>query len=417
MIYDLVITSLPGMDKGKPAPGPAFIKGYLEPFGYKVKVIDGNQLDTLENIHKEIAKYEYKWLGISVFSFLQKDDALKLAEPYKNVLFGGSGVDKNWPRKPFIRGEEHALKAFLEGDLDFPGINGKDPVQMEDIESLPPPDYSDTIHQHKYDRAVISGSRGCVRKCTFCDVMSIWPKYRWKTGKKIADDMHQVADATGFDKIVFSDSLINGSMKHFRDLCHELASRKKKIKWDAQFIVRDKKTFSQQDFDNLSKSGCGVLEMGIESGSEQVRHHMKKKFSNDDIEYFVTNLGERNIDMKFLLICGYPTETEKDFEETLDMLRKYRKYAKKITISHHIMITFQNTPLDLEHRDLFNSEFGYHWKNENSDFSIRFDRFKRLMKLAQDLGYQFQQHALDKVKHYQQDLDKLNKHNNIAVQS
>ena len=148
MIYDLVITSLPGMDKGKPAPGPAFIKGYLEPFGYKVKVIDGNQLDTLENIHKEIAKYEYKWLGISVFSFLQKDDALKLAEPYKNVLFGGSGVDKNWPRKPFIRGEEHALKAFLEGDLDFPGINGKDPVQMEDIESLPPPDYSDTIHQH-----------------------------------------------------------------------------------------------------------------------------------------------------------------------------------------------------------------------------------------------------------------------------
>ena len=40
--------------------------------------------------------------------------------------------------------------------------------------------------------------------------------------------------------------------------------------------------------------------MGIESGSEQVRHHMKKKFSNDDIEYFVTNLGERNIDMKFL---------------------------------------------------------------------------------------------------------------------
>jgi len=40
-----------------------------------------------------------------------------------------------------------------------------------------------------------------------------------------------------------------------------------------------------------------------------------------------------------------------------------------------------------------------------------------LMKLAQDLGYQFQKHALDKVKAYQQDLDKLNQHNNIAVQS
>jgi radical SAM superfamily enzyme YgiQ (UPF0313 family) len=417
MIYDLVITSLPGLDKAKPVPGPAFIKGYLEPLGYKVKVIDGNQLDTLENIHKEIAKYQFKWLGISVFSFLQKDDALKLAEPYDNVVFGGSGVDKNWPRKHFIRGEEHALKAFMEGNLDFPGINGKEPTQMEDIEHLPPPDYSDVVHKHNYTRAVISGSRGCVRKCTFCDVMSIWPKYRWKTGKKIADDLHHVSEQTGLKKINFSDSLINGSMKHFRDLCHELAKRPKKINWDAQFIVRDKKTFTQQDFDNLANSGCVGLDMGIESGSERVRDHMKKKFSNDDIEYFITNIGERNIRMKFLLICGYPTETEKDFEETLNLLRKYKKYAHNIFVSHHIMITFQNTPLDFEHRDLFNSEFGYHWKNENSDFEIRFNRFMKVLKLGQELGYQFQHHALDKVKQYQQDLDKLNKHNNIAVQS
>ena len=31
-MYDIVITSLPGMDKDKPAPGPAFLKGFLEPF-------------------------------------------------------------------------------------------------------------------------------------------------------------------------------------------------------------------------------------------------------------------------------------------------------------------------------------------------------------------------------------------------
>ena len=66
MKYDCVITSLPGMDKSKPAPGPSFLKGYLEPLGFKIKVIDGNQLDTLDNIHKEIAKYDLKeyWLDI-----------------------------------------------------------------------------------------------------------------------------------------------------------------------------------------------------------------------------------------------------------------------------------------------------------------------------------------------------------------
>ena len=48
--------------------------------------LDGNQLDDLQRIHLEISQYEFKWLGISVFSFEQKEDALKLGEEYDNVL-------------------------------------------------------------------------------------------------------------------------------------------------------------------------------------------------------------------------------------------------------------------------------------------------------------------------------------------
>lgn len=399
-MYDIVITSLPGMDKDKPAPGPAFLKGFLEPLGYKVKVIDGNQLDDLERIHLEISQYEFKWLGISVFSYLQKDDALKLAEEYDNVLFGGSGVDVNWPRKNYIVGEgEHALLEFLKGNLDYPGINGNQPKQMENIEDLPPPDYSDVIHKHKYDTAIISGSRGCVRKCTFCDVMTIWPKYRWKTGKKIADDMHEVANKTGLKKIGFSDSLVNGSMKHFRDMCSELSKREKKVQWNGQFIVRGAKTFSSEDFDNLANSGCNGLTMGIESGSEAVRDHMRKKFSNEDIEYFVTNLGDRNIKMKFLLIVGYPTETEEDFEMTLEMLRKYGKYSHLISVSPHMMLTYENTPLDLEHRELYD-DHGFRWKNDISDYDIRYNRFVKVFEVGKEMGYNFNQHALEKIEKF-----------------
>ena len=399
-MYDLVITSLPGMDKDKPAPGPSFLKGFLEPLGYKVKVIDGNQYDDLHRIHLEISQYKFKWLGISVFSFMQKKDALKLGEEYDNVLYGGSGVDVKWPQKNFIVGEgEYALLEFLKGNLDYPGINGKPPKQIESIQDLPPPDYSDVVHKHKYSTAIISGSRGCVRGCTFCDVASIWAMYKWKTGKQIAEDMHKVAEETGLKSIGFSDSLVNGSMKHFRDLCSELAKREKKIKWNGQFIVRGSKTFSQQDFDNLANSGCSHLTMGLESGSEVVRNHMRKKFSNSDIDYFVNNLGDRNITMKFLLIVGYPTETEEDFEMTLELLRRYGKYSHLIGVSPHMMMTYKNTPLDMEHRELYDED-GFHWKNDLSNYDIRYKRFIKVFEVGKEMGYNFNKHALEKIEKF-----------------
>jgi radical SAM superfamily enzyme YgiQ (UPF0313 family) len=399
-MYDLVITSLPGMDKDKPAPGPAFLKGFLEPLGYKVKVIDGNQYDDLHRIHLEISQYKFKWLGISVFSFMQKKDALKLGEEYDNVLYGGSGVDVKWPQKNFIVGEgEYALLEFLKGNLDYPGINGKPPKQIESIQDLPPPDYSDVVHKHKYSTAIISGSRGCVRGCTFCDVASIWPMYRWKTGKQIAEDMHKVAEESGLKSIGFSDSLVNGSMKHFRDLCSSLANKEKKIKWNGQFIVRGSKTFSQQDFDNLANSGCSHLTMGLESGSEVVRNHMRKKFSNSDIDYFVNNLGDRNITMKFLLIVGYPTETEEDFEMTLELLRRYGKYSHLIGVSPHMMMTYKNTPLDMEHRELYDED-GFHWKNDISNYDIRYKRFIKVFEVGKEMGYNFNKHALEKIEKF-----------------
>ena len=41
----------------------------------------------------------------------------------------------------------------------------------------------------------------------------------------------------------------------------------------------------------------------------------------------------------------------------------------------------------------------------------------KVLKLGQDLGYQFQKHALDKVEHYQKNLDEFYKHTNLHVQS
>ena len=59
-----------------------------------------------------------------------------------------------------------------------------------------------------------------VRKCDFCDVQSIWPKYRYRSGENIALEMKVQNNKYGTKKFLFTDSLLNGSVKQLEDLYH-----------------------------------------------------------------------------------------------------------------------------------------------------------------------------------------------------
>ena len=400
MKYDILITSVPKMDKDKPAPGPAYLKSFLESKGKKVKVIDGNQIEDLNKLALIIDQYEWDWLGISVFSYLQHEAALELGSQFDNVVYGGPGITKTWTEKNYIKGEgEYALLEFLNGNMSYPGINENPPVQIENLDALPAPDYSDHLELHTYDSMVISGSRGCVRNCTFCDVANLWPKFKFVDGGQLAEMMHKVAQDTGVDAISFSDSLVNGSMKQFRELCKALSDNPKKIIWNGQFIARKENTFSPSDFNNLANSGCISLTIGIESGSEAVRHHMRKKFSNEDIDWFLTNLLSRNIHVKILLFVGYPTETVQDFQETKDLLSKYAKHAQNLSVSIDIMRVEHDTPIETDYSHLYEGD-GQNWYNDISNYETRLERYLELFEHAKSIGYSFPYHAENKKQRF-----------------
>lgn len=400
MKYDIVITSLPKMDRDKPAPGPAYLKSFLEAKGKRVKIIDGNQIEDLNKLALIIDQYEYDWLGISVFSYLQREAALELGSQFNRVVYGGPGITRDWTEGNHIRGEgEYALLEFLNGNMNYPGINGIPPIQIDNLNELPAPDYSDYLEQHTYNSMVVSGSRGCVRDCTFCDVANLWPKFKFVDGEQLANMMHDVAEKSGVDAISFSDSLVNGSMKQFRSLCKSLADKPKKILWNGQFIARKENTFSPQDFDNLANSGCESLTIGIESGSEKVRHHMRKKFSNEDIDWFLSNLISRGIHVKILLFVGYPTETVEDFEETKKLLTKYSQHAKRLSVSIDIMRIEHDTPIEYDYGHLYNGG-GHDWWNELSNYETRLERYLELFDHAKALGYDFPYHAENKRQRF-----------------
>ena len=445
-------------DFGYTPAGPALIKGSLVKHGFDCKVLDLNrELDTLyqdkkeelvpiENWFMNYNFYSYKvfkiidtlvnqwceeilaWnpthVGISVFSYNSQRATIMLATMLKSknpdvqIFIGGAGIatDFRFPEQcknekiidAYIRGEgEIAVVEYLKGNLEYPGINGKAPKQIEDIENLNYPDYSDYELQNYTNKKglvalPITGSRGCVRHCTFCDIASMWPKYKFRSGKSIAEEIKQQVDRYGVRAFRFTDSLVNGSMKAFREMTDELSKFRtaldddKKFIWDSHFIVRSKEQMPPEDFKIMKESGAGTLLIGVESGSPTVREHMKKGYNDEDLEYSLEQIFKNKIKVRFLMIIGYPTETREDFNMTLEMFKKYQKYSSNLIEEVNLGLTLNllpNTPLYNEaekHGLETTKEHINDWvckQNPTLDFEERLRRRIEAQYFRETLGY------------------------------
>ena len=156
-------------------------------------------------------------------------------------------------------------------------------------------------------------------------------------------------------------------MKAFREFCVELAKANIPVKWRGMFIFRSGMT--NKDWDMIKASGCHKLDIGIESGSERVRYDMKKKFTNECMYNSIDELGKRGITMTYLMMVGYPTETEKDFQDTIDLLKWSEKYKELIEVRTNIVMIVRNTPL---FDDIAWYDHAETWRYINSEGELTF---------------------------------------------
>ena len=395
-----------------------------------------------ELIVKKIRKFYRKYIqeilvpfrptvvGISLFSFfMQRTSELFSLElrrifPNINIFAGGSGVTRflhngatdDWSKDVVNQGIiDHVV--IGEGEqavLDYiksknQGIKIVAQLNNFDLQERKP-NYNDidiTAYKNKAFLEFknqnltipITGSRGCVRKCSFCNVSSIWPKFVFRSGEDIVDEMQHYVETIGVTNFKFTDSLINGSNKAWRNLNKEIVKRKLKISYTGQFIAKPLGQTTQEDYDLAKKAGASKLFIGIESGSESVRNHMGKKFDNISLYDTIENLCERDIMTHWMLITGYPTETDQDYEQTLQLIEKYKHYRNIVTISFVSFVLLPDSPIAFQskYKDLqfYNETMGdqsmvNYWiceQNPSLNFEKRTYRYENAEKFALNCGY------------------------------
>jgi len=465
---DIALISTPVMETNVPAPAIYYLKGALNPHGFTSRCFDlvrdseehfGKEENKNVNSYlladwhakmsddeedKDVYKLLYrfyrkyvlrkikhlnpKWIGISVFSQnSQKSShilckAIRDVMPKAKIILGGTGLGVTMGGKKvfgsklieqgladyFIDGEgEIALIELLKGNEDYPGINSTVYKQIDKLDELNFPDYNDYYEDYgRIKKITLTGSRGCVRRCSFCDIGAFWKKFRFRSGENIAQELIRNKEKYGSNIQFFSDSLINGSMKAFREFCEVMADYHDKnpkpsqrVYWGGQFIIRSERQSPAQDYELMARAGMSWASIGIESASEDVRDHMDKQFSNEDMYFSIDRLLENGIGVTAMFIVGYPTETEEMFQENIKWLEYYadRNSSKfedplnagcirDINLGQTLGI-LADSPLAAMTEDFIGTDTWISKTVPGLDFEERVRRREILSKRANELGY------------------------------
>ena len=212
-----------------------------------------------------------------------------------------------------------------------------------DTFEYPVPDYSDyEIDQYKWDddgpMIPITGSKGCVRNCDFCDVRFQFGKYQFRTGKDIANEMISLSKKHGYRKFQFTDSLVNGSLKVLKEFCAIMAEYNesnpdKNIIWNGQYICRPLGQTPEEVYALMKRSGAKGLTVGAESGSIHVLSHMNKKTTSLALFAELQMFQKYGLDCALLTFVGHWSEQHEHFLEHCKMLVDVVPYVKSGTVS------------------------------------------------------------------------------------
>lgn len=298
-------------------------------------------------------------------------------------------------------GEETLLEIIskLKEQQDISGIEGTiilkgNEIQIneprtliEDINCLEPPDFSDLPYDlfgsfYQHDVLPVVSSRGCVNSCTFCSDSPLWKRYRYRSAEKVVEELKALIKKYKCPRVEFVDSVFNGNPQRLREICDLMISSQVDIEWSAKLRIEQGLTLDMVK--KMHQAGCSSVSYGIESGSARVLKDMRKNINLSDARQIIRDTAQAGIKAYCFFIIGYPTETEEDFQLTLDFIKENAAYISRfdqVTACHIDKESYLGRNKD-KHGISFEKDG---WHSKYSTPEIRRERLARFQELAYQL--------------------------------
>lgn len=280
-----------------------------------------------------IEQHNPKYIGISL-NFLSQAlvsfaliGFIKNAFPHIQIIVGG-GLISTWCKNPTWHNPfTNLIDHFVTGAGEEPLLKI---VAQKEPSAHPLPAHEELMANNYLAPGYIlpyAASIGCYwKKCAFCPETSENNPYLCTPEQDVLEDLDTLCRITKPKLIHFLDSAISPR------LMRALASNPPGVPWYG--FARICKELTDPNFTQaLKKSGCTMLKLGIETGSEHVMKSMHKGITVALASKVLRSLQQAGIKTYVYLLFGTPSESLEEARETLEFTREHAQAISYVNLS------------------------------------------------------------------------------------
>lgn len=364
----LIQPETPGTEGWCPPLGLGYLGAVLEQAGHQAQLIDLNAVRCPDSDLIGLVG-DADVVGITS-TMASHREALRLGGLFDGlpVLFGGPQASAR--PDPYLtgtgsvvfRGEaEISLPRFLaekeagRSGLDTPGLVFRAPdgaiVNTGQAAFIRRPDELPFPARHLFDMAAYTvrlegrpatnmmSSRGCPFDCIFCYHDHLGKLYRARSPENIVAEIKRLQRDFDVGAILFYDDNFTLNRARVEAICDQMIAEKLDVVWRCYGRVN---SVDEPLLRRMKAAGCREIVFGVESGCQQTLDRAHKRIRVEDSVRAVRLCHQVGIFTKSYLMIGFPWETKRDIEKTIDFIDELLPSQVHLVI----VIPFPGTPLE-----------------------------------------------------------------------
>jgi len=189
-----------------------------------------------------------------------------------------------------------------------------------------------TLSHTLYPMVQVFTARGCPNRCTFCS----WPrtfmgkKFRARSVANVVDEFEYVNNELPAVKEIFiEDDTFTIDKQRVREVCSELQKRELDVRWSCNVRA----TLDYETMRIMKSAGCRLIDVGYESGSDQILKNIKKGVTTADSKAFTVDAKRAGLKILGDFIFGLPEETDDTIQQSIQFIKEIKPDMLQIAMA------------------------------------------------------------------------------------